>query len=296
VKTKSALELLEEKTGIVHSVRDMERAAQKARTNPADLTDEDIMVIDFFLGERQATIARKARERAQTATDSSIVPAGDVPKLPTQLLMQAAAWDTKREHRIIRGSDGLIEQVIETRKGGPRFLMEDIAPVAKAVIDAVTETFGARVAALEARPTFPKIEDMRETVANVIVTAIAASLRQRDKTIEALEARIAELELRAEQVKQRLSADAQGGTKPFTVEIERLTAENRDQTKRIAELEARASGCEYHGVFRSGAEYARGVLVSHRGGMWLSLAATTLAPGSNPTAWRLVVKEGRAER
>lgn len=63
---------------------------------------------------------------------------------------------------------------------------------------------------------------------------------------------------------------------------------------RIKELETRPPSPEYRGTFKDGDSYKRGALVTRNGGMWLALADTTLIPGSNPTAWRLVVKEGHA--
>ena len=64
---------------------------------------------------------------------------------------------------------------------------------------------------------------------------------------------------------------------------------------RIAELEARPVGPEYAGVYTDGKSYARGSLVSKRGGLWLALTETARAPGSDPTHWRLVVKSGGGE-
>lgn len=63
---------------------------------------------------------------------------------------------------------------------------------------------------------------------------------------------------------------------------------------RCSTLETRAPSPEYQGVYKAGTSYARGSLVTRNGGLWLALADTTLIPGSNPTAWRLVCKEGQA--
>jgi hypothetical protein len=66
---------------------------------------------------------------------------------------------------------------------------------------------------------------------------------------------------------------------------------------RIKELEARPPGVEYDGVYETGKSYTKGVLVSRRGGLWLSLRDDNgWAPGQSPLHWKLVVKSHEAER
>ena len=65
---------------------------------------------------------------------------------------------------------------------------------------------------------------------------------------------------------------------------------------RIKELEARP-GVEYGGVYENGKSYPKGMLISRRGGLWLSLQdANGWAPGQSPLHWKLVVKSNEAER
>jgi hypothetical protein len=51
---------------------------------------------------------------------------------------------------------------------------------------------------------------------------------------------------------------------------------------------------KYAGVYVSGESYVAGSLVTRGGGLWLALSDTGETPGAGSTAWRLVVKEGRA--
>jgi hypothetical protein len=62
---KHALELLEAKTGHVKTTYDFQLASEKAIATPGDLTDEEILTIDFFAGKAQGEYARSARERAK---------------------------------------------------------------------------------------------------------------------------------------------------------------------------------------------------------------------------------------
>ena len=68
-------------------------------------------------------------------------------------------------------------------------------------------------------------------------------------------------------------------------------------TDRLAQLEARpAVGVEYAGTHEPGTSYPAGVLVTKRGGLWLSLRHTAQTPGMDPLSWKLVVKSGEADR
>ena len=95
------------------------------------------------------------------------------------------------------------------------------------------------------------------------------------------------------------------GIRPAIIEaiVGGIKATNAARDARIAALEAkvpalesRALSPEYAGTFEQGKSYRRGGLVTKAGGLWLALTDTTLIPGSNPTAWKLVVKSGGAER
>jgi hypothetical protein len=62
-----------------------------------------------------------------------------------------------------------------------------------------------------------------------------------------------------------------------------------------AELEAIRSqtlvrGVPYDGVFEPGKVYKAGDLTTRRG-LWLALQDTVVPPGTDPKAWRLIVKE-----
>ena len=65
--------------------------------------------------------------------------------------------------------------------------------------------------------------------------------------------------------------------------------------QRITDLEARPAGPEYKGVFTAGDVYPRGVLVTKKGGLWLSLKETVAPPGASPGEWKLIVKSGQVE-
>ena len=50
-------------------------------------------------------------------------------------------------------------------------------------------------------------------------------------------------------------------------------------------------------MYENAKSYPKGVLVSRRGGLWLSLQdANGWAPGHSPQHWKLVVKSHEAER
>ena len=70
----------------------------------------------------------------------------------------------------------------------------------------------------------------------------------------------------------------------------RLTA----LAERVAQLEQKAVGVKWAGVYEAGARYAEGQLVTRGGGLWLCASDTVLAPGTSEGAsdWRLIVKRG----
>lgn len=61
--------------------------------------------------------------------------------------------------------------------------------------------------------------------------------------------------------------------------------------QRNAEVQVRTFADVYQGVYENGKLYARGLLVTWGGSLWLSLADTKAKPGESPE-WRLVVKKG----
>ena len=62
---------------------------------------------------------------------------------------------------------------------------------------------------------------------------------------------------------------------------------------RINVLEARpVKGVSWAGVFTPDQIYAEGELVT-RSGLWLALKSTAATPGSDPTCWKLICKQGR---
>jgi hypothetical protein len=61
---------------------------------------------------------------------------------------------------------------------------------------------------------------------------------------------------------------------------------------RIEQLEHRPE-LQYRGVYEDNQAYGPGCLVTKGGSLWLCLAATTVAPGSNSN-WRVIVKQGKA--
>lgn len=61
--------------------------------------------------------------------------------------------------------------------------------------------------------------------------------------------------------------------------------------KRVAEVQVRTFADLYQGVYESDKLYARGLLTTWGGSLWLSLAETRTKPGENGE-WRLVVKKG----
>jgi hypothetical protein len=71
---------------------------------------------------------------------------------------------------------------------------------------------------------------------------------------------------------------------PYLKKIEQLE-------QRVAELEARPA-LKYLGVFRDdGRKYSEGSAVTHDGGIWIALKATTERP-SHSADWQLAVKSG----
>ena len=61
---------------------------------------------------------------------------------------------------------------------------------------------------------------------------------------------------------------------------------------RIEQLEQRPE-LQYRGVYEDNQAYGPGCLVTKGGSLWLCLAATAIAPGSDSN-WRLIVKQGKA--
>jgi hypothetical protein len=67
----------------------------------------------------------------------------------------------------------------------------------------------------------------------------------------------------------------------------------RDLQKRVSELEANQV-TKYAGVWREGAAYARGTLVTHGGSIWHAYKDYPAKPGTSDSGWKLAVKRGAA--
>jgi len=61
---RTRLEILEAKSGRVHTTKDYDLAQEKAHETPEKLTDLDLAVLEFFGGEHQSAHAHAAREQA----------------------------------------------------------------------------------------------------------------------------------------------------------------------------------------------------------------------------------------
>jgi hypothetical protein len=88
---KSALELLEAKSGHVHTTYDFQRAREKAATAPGTLTDVDLAVLSFFGGETKAAEARAAREQVLHPPAD---PPAPVAAVSSSVEFPDALWDT----------------------------------------------------------------------------------------------------------------------------------------------------------------------------------------------------------
>lgn len=62
--------------------------------------------------------------------------------------------------------------------------------------------------------------------------------------------------------------------------------------ERFADLQVRTLADAYRGVYRAGDEYTRGELATWDGSLFMAIADTRGAPGSDP-GWKLVTKRGR---
>jgi len=65
---------------------------------------------------------------------------------------------------------------------------------------------------------------------------------------------------------------------------------------KIVALDTKHIAPVYEGVYEHDKTYRRGSLVTRNGGLWLAISETSSQPGSNPAAWRLVVKSGDAAK
>lgn len=61
---------------------------------------------------------------------------------------------------------------------------------------------------------------------------------------------------------------------------------------RFAELQVRTIADSYQGVFQPGTTYARGLLATWDGSLWLSMQDTTAKPGEKDSGWKMIVKRG----
>jgi hypothetical protein len=60
--------------------------------------------------------------------------------------------------------------------------------------------------------------------------------------------------------------------------------------RRVRELESVPARASYAGVWSRGAAYPGAVFVSHKSGLWFSMADTVLEPGVKGSGWTLAVK------
>jgi hypothetical protein len=105
----------------------------------------------------------------------------------------------------------------------------------------------------------------------------------------------------------RALADASppGGMRPATWKmlqgLARATLTLSDRVRALeaavepANPEARLKGLHL-GSWEEGRTYPAGTFTTHGGSLWWATAPTSERPGQGKTAWRLVVKRGRAEK
>ena len=79
----TTLEAIEQRTGRVHTTHDHGLVCEKAATRPADLSDEDLAVLEFFGGTRHAVEARAKRDRARRPSVDPSKPVAAAPAVET---------------------------------------------------------------------------------------------------------------------------------------------------------------------------------------------------------------------
>jgi hypothetical protein len=79
---------------------------------------------------------------------------------------------------------------------------------------------------------------------------------------------------------------------PLKRELGELRCQRDLDAARVRELQARPS-IAYCGVWKEGATYNEGSLVTRAGSLWCAVQQTAMKPGSDPS-WRLIVKAGQA--
>jgi hypothetical protein len=89
----------------------------------------------------------------------------------------------------------------------------------------------------------------------------------------------------------------------LAIEIKRVIAPLNDEIRtlkaRVAELEAAVAQklpVKYLGVYRPGAQYSAGSIITRDGSMFHANKLTTEAPGDGCADWTLCVKHGRDGR
>jgi hypothetical protein len=91
--------------------------------------------------------------------------------------------------------------------------------------------------------------------------------------------------------RELVAAVMQGIAPVLKDEIGALQAQIAALTARVLELEARPS-LKYLGIFRDdGRKYSEGSAITHDGGVWIALKATTERP-NHSADWQLAVKSG----
>lgn len=109
---------------------------------------------------------------------------------------------------------------------------------------------------------------------------VGDALRQRDKRIGILEARLAEM-----QKQQALSTPVASPNGDSSRTLDALC-------KRVDELEKRPI-LQYRGVWTSGTSYPAGSCVTWAGSSWIAKEPTSAKPGDGATSWQLAIKAGR---
>jgi BMFP domain-containing protein YqiC len=274
----SELERLEKKTGRLHTVYDHRRVAEKMAAAPGDLKDEEIAILQFFGGDREATRARAAREQAlhpSVAAPAPVAAARGV-EFPDQL------WDTDAP-----------DQVREMDKWSAAHAMK-VLPLriwwafTKATREK-REALEKKVAQLEARINEVAMRTTLEITSYAGewksgVHYLPGSACKRDGW--SFVARHPHISTSSWSDHEQ---DFQRKSLVPVVEVSNLET-------RVKELEAR-SVVQDKGVWAHGKEYAAGDIVSHAGSGWICKAAH-FSVGSEPShdAFRMFVKSGRDSR
>lgn len=171
-----------------------------------------------------------------------------------------------------------LRKLKELSSSGRAATMEDVMKVASALLEATDKKFVGGAEFLKAL----KIQDGLNRALQREVSE--SKTTDPDKLIR-VERELAKKDLgEALDLMKELAAEAR--------------AEIKERDERIAKLERRLEAVEaepmtYQGTFEVGKYYARGSVVTHRGGMWHCAEGTTTPPDFGAPQWTLCVKSGR---